>query len=98
MGTVSQSRILQTNPQSTTSNVIIARTIKNDREFFMNDEDLQVLLKLRQNRLRIGSLTQDLFDQSEEFSGNKESEDEIIENLKVINNILVGVRARLNEL
>jgi len=95
---VSQLRILQTRVQSTTSNIIIARTLKNDRDFFMRDEDLKVLLKLRRNRLRIGSLSQDLLEQEGDFSGNQRDEDEIIENLKAINNILLGVRASLNDL
>jgi len=75
---VSQLRILQTRVQSTTSNIIIARTLKNDRDFFMRDEDLKVLLKLRRNRLRIGSLSQDLLEQEGDFSGNQRDEDEII--------------------
>lgn len=95
---MSQSRTLQTREQSTTSNIVIARTIKNGNEFFMNDEDLKVLLKLRENRLRIGSLTQDLFEQEEDYSEDQSGADEIIENLKTINDILVGVRARLKEL
>jgi hypothetical protein len=95
---VSQIRTLQTRAQSTTSNIVIARTLKNDRDFFMRDEDLRVLLKLRKNRLRIGSLSQDLLEQEGESSGNQRSEDEIIENLKAINKILIGVRASLNDL
>jgi hypothetical protein len=64
----------------------------------MRDEDLKVLLKLRRNRLRIGSLSQDLLEQEGDFSGNQRGEDEIIENLKAINNILIGVRASLDAL
>jgi len=64
----------------------------------MGDEDLKVLLKLRRNRIRIGSLSQDLLEQDEDFSGNQRGEDEIIENLKAINSILIGVRASLNDL
>lgn len=95
---VSQVRTLQTRPQSTTSNIIIARTLKNDSDFFMRDEDLKVLLKLRRNRLRIGSLSQDLLEQDDDFPGNQRGEEEIIENLKAINSILIGVRATLKDL
>jgi hypothetical protein len=76
----------------------LARTLKDDHDFFMGDEDLKVLLKLRRNRIRIGSLSQDLLEQDEDFSGNQRGEDEIIENLKAINSILIGVRASLNDL
>jgi hypothetical protein len=95
---VSQIRILQTRAQSTTSNIILARTLKNDHDFFMRDEDLKVLLKLRRNRLRIGSLSQDILEQEEDFSGNQRCEDEIVENLKAINSVLNGVRASLEAL
>ena len=95
---VSQLRTLQTSARSTTSNIVLARTLKNDRDFFMRDEDLKILLKLRRNRLRIGSLSQDLLEQEADFSGNQRGEDEIIENLKAINSILNGVRASLNGL
>ena len=95
---VSQLRTLQTRAQPTTSNIVIARTLKNDRDFFMRDEDLKILLKLRRNRLRIGSLSQDLLEQEGDFSGNQRDEDEIIENLKAINSILIGVRASLNDI
>jgi hypothetical protein len=92
---VNQIRNLQTRAQSTTSNIVLARTLKNDRDFFMRDEDLKVLLKLRRNRLRIGSLSQDLLEQEGDFSGNQRCEDEIVENLKSINSVLNGVRASL---
>ena len=95
---MSQLRTLQTGAQSTTSNIVLTRTLKNGRDFFMRDEDLKVLLKLRRNRLRIGSLSQDLLEQEGDFSGNQRGEDEIIENLKAINNILIGVRASLDAL
>jgi len=95
---VSQPRTVQTKAQSTTSNIVLARTLKNDHDFFMRDEDLKVLLKLRRNRIRIGSLSQDLLEQEGDFSGNQRCEDEIIENLKAINGILIGVRASLNDL
>jgi len=95
---MSQLRTLQTRAQSTTSNIVLARTLKNDRDFFMRDEDLKVLLKLRRNRIRIGSLSQDLLEQDGDFSRNQRGEDEIIENLKAINSILIGVRASLNDL
>jgi hypothetical protein len=95
---VSQSRTLQTRELSTTSNIVLARTLKNDSDFFMRDEDLKVLLKLRKNRLRIGLLSQDFFEQNEDSSGNQRDEEEIIENLKAINSILDGVRASLKDL
>jgi hypothetical protein len=95
---VSQLRTLQTSARSTTSNIVLARTLKNDSDFFMRDDDLKILLKLRRNRLRIGSLSQDLLEQEGDFSGNQRDEDEIIENLKAINSILNGVRASLNGL
>ena len=95
---VSQLRTLQTSARSTSSNIVLARTLKDDHDFFMGDEDLKVLLKLRRNRIRIGSLSQDLLEQDEDFSGNQRGEDEIIENLKAINSILIGVRASLNDL
>jgi len=95
---VSEVRTLQTRAQSTASNIVLARTLKNDRDFFMRDEDLKILLKLRKNRLRIGLLSQDLFEQDVDFSMNQRSEDEIIENLKAINNILIGVRESLNDI
>ena len=95
---VSQLRNLQTRARSTTSNIVLARTLKNDRDFFMRDEDLKVLLKLRRNRLRIGSLSQDLLEQEGDFSGNQRCEDEIVENLKSINSVLNGVRASLEAL
>jgi len=95
---VSQLRNLQTRAQSTTANIILARTLKNDRDFFLRDEDLKVLLKLRRNRLRIGSLSQDLLEQEGDFSGNQRCEDEIVENLKSINSVLNGVRASLEAL
>jgi hypothetical protein len=95
---VSQIKNLQTRAQPTTSNVVLARTLKNNRDFFMGDEDLRVLLELRRNRLRIGSLSQDLLEQEGDFSGNERSGDEIVENLKSINSVLNGVRASLEAL
>jgi len=95
---MSEVRTLQTRAQSTASNIVLARTLKYDRDFFMRDEDLKILLKLRKNRLRIGLLSQDLFEQDVDFSMNQRSEDEIVENLKAINNILIGVRESLNDI
>ena len=63
----------------------------------MNDEDLRTLLKLRRNRMRIDTLNQDLLEDEIEALENPEVNDEIIENLKMINNLLDNVRAGLAE-
>lgn len=78
--------------------IIIARTLKNDNDFFIREEDMKVLLKLRKNRLRIGSLSQDLLSEDDYLSTDETGGEEIIENLKAIDRILDGVRQTLNEL
>lgn len=91
-------RTLHTKNTMPTTNVIIARTIRNDKDLFMREEDLRVLLKLRKNRLRIGSLSQDLLIEEEISPGNFTEEEALISNLKAINRILDGVKNSLNQL
>ncbi len=85
-------------PRENQSNIVLARMVKDEKDLLMTDADLKVLLQLRRNRMRIGNLTQDLFDGEFEMQDDPSAEEEVIENLQMINGILDNVRAALKEL
>jgi len=77
---------------SKVSNVILTRTLRKSKTPKNDRRDLQIMLKLRENRIRISHLANDFL--NEEFNQELEilNDEEFIYNLKDINAILHNMR------
>lgn len=81
------------------SNVIITRTIKNAEMIGQDEDDLSILLKLRENRIKISNLMQELSDEKADcIELIPEDEKYFLANVNSIDRILNNLRNELKAL